>query len=171
MTIATLAIAVLGVLLSALSLGWQAATFVLTGGRVRAELRAGGIDPGGGMVTGPAKDMSLRQANELKAQGFTRPVVAVQVRNVGRLPVVITGWSLVTEPGGVGFHPMADSIGPPLDHRLEAGAPAIWAVDGGAAQRLVRVTAEALNVPPDRIRLRGRVSLGTGRNVDTRETL
>jgi hypothetical protein len=48
----TLAIAVLSLIMSGLSLGWQAATFVLTGGRVKAELLIGATG-GAGLVTIP----------------------------------------------------------------------------------------------------------------------
>ncbi|MFE0023341.1 hypothetical protein [Amycolatopsis sp. NPDC059021] len=46
------ALSIVAIVLSAMSLGWQAATFALIGGRVRAELRPGGVyDAGAGLVT------------------------------------------------------------------------------------------------------------------------
>ena len=41
-------VAIVGVTLAALSIGWQAATFVLSGSRVKVNLRRGGVrrDPG-----------------------------------------------------------------------------------------------------------------------------
>lgn len=67
---ATLGIALVGVVLSALSLSWQATTFILTGGRVKAELRMGATD-GRKVVTLPAAEVHKPgQLECLRTQGF-----------------------------------------------------------------------------------------------------
>jgi hypothetical protein len=172
MQVATLLIAVLGVVMSALSLGWQAATFVLTGGRVKAELRVGAMNAAG-LVTMPASSLTSDSMKEaLQAQGGGQPVVAVRVRNVGRLPVTITDWSLATTTkGGIAMTPVGTSIGPPLPHRMEAGDTAMWAVDIRNVIALVETTAEVLKLRPADIGIRAKVSLGTGRTVTARGTL
>jgi hypothetical protein len=96
--IATLLIAVAGVGLAALSLGWQAATFVFTGGRVKIELRVDAMyGTGSHMVTSPVSS-GPPDPEQLRAEGYTRPVVAVQVRNVGHMAVTVEDWSLFTSP-------------------------------------------------------------------------
>jgi hypothetical protein len=50
MEVAALVVAVVAVTLSALSLGWQTATFFLSGPRVKAHLREGFYGAGGSMI-------------------------------------------------------------------------------------------------------------------------
>jgi hypothetical protein len=47
MQVATFVIAMIGVVLSALSLDWQSATYFLTGGRVKVDLRVGAMNMAG----------------------------------------------------------------------------------------------------------------------------
>jgi len=54
MSVASLAIGICGVVLASLSLGWQAALYVLTGGRVKVKLRVGGLGRGGMVTTPPS---------------------------------------------------------------------------------------------------------------------
>src|SRR5258708_9232705 len=89
---ATLAIAVLSLVLAALSLGWQAATFFLEGGRVRAEFRPGAMGPGGLITLRRGAPFPVEDAQMAASHGFTPPLVAAEVRNVGRLPVPATSW-------------------------------------------------------------------------------
>lgn len=169
MEVVTAAVAVLGVLLGALSLGWQIASHMLTGGRAKAELLAGALGRGG-MATVSLKYMRADSMKELAAQGFAQPVIVVRVRNVGRLPVTVTSWSIITSRG-VAFSPVGDSIGPALSHRLEAGETADWAVDANPIRAMAHTTADVFKVPIERVNVRGNVSLGDGRTVKTRETL
>jgi len=167
---ATFLIAVLGLLLGALSLGWQLASFILTGGRVKAELRPGGVS-GRMIITIPARTVTRDSAKQLMSQGVTQLVVAVQVRNVGRLPVTITSWSLITVPGGVTAQPVASSIGPALPHRLAAGETETWAMDRGELLGFLAATATMLTIPVERMRIRAEVGLGTGQTVRAKGSL
>jgi hypothetical protein len=81
------------------------------------------------------------------AQGFTRPIVAVEVRNVGRLTVTATSWRVATRPGGMALQPAGASIGPSLPHRLEGGETATWAVDMAPVKALVDATSTLLTLP------------------------
>src|SRR5713101_2516550 len=56
MSVALLVVGICGVVLASLSLGWQAANYVLTGGRVKVRLRVGGLG-NGGMVTAPPNSL------------------------------------------------------------------------------------------------------------------
>jgi hypothetical protein len=116
----SLVVGICGVVLASLSLGWQAATYVLTGGRVKVGLRVGGLG-NGGMITAPSNSLSANWWEQLASQGYRRPTVAVTVANVGRQPVTVARWGLKSGLG-VSLYPAADSIGPPLPYRLEVGA-------------------------------------------------
>lgn len=163
MEVVTAAVAVLGVLLGALSLGWQIASHMLTGGRAKAELLMGALGRGG-MATGSVKSVDEAAMKDLAEEGFTQPVIVVRVRNVGRLPVTVTGWSIATGRG-VAYKPLGDSIGPPLSHRLEAGETEDWAVDATRIRAMVHTTVEVFKIPIGRVKVGGNVSLGDGRTV------
>lgn len=136
-------VAVLGVVLATASLAWQAATYALTGGRVRVLLRVGAVDvAGNGMIT--AAPSSLRQdwlAN-LAEQGYPRPIVAVRVANIGRQPVTVASWCLKS-PHGASLQDMA-AIGPRLPCPLGVGESQTWAIDLETAVRFAQAAKETL---------------------------
>jgi hypothetical protein len=139
MNVASLVLGICGVVLASLSLGWQAAQHVLTGGRVKVALRMGGFG-NGGMVTMAPRSLHEDWWELLATGGYQRPVVAVTVANVGRLPVTVARWGLKSGLGTL--YPAADSIGPPLPHRLEAGESETWAVDMGPVDAFIRASRE-----------------------------
>jgi hypothetical protein len=142
MNVASLVVGICGVVLASLSLGWQAAIYVLTGGRVKVKLRVGGLGRGG-MATAPPNSLTASWWENLASQGFQRPIVAVTVANVGRQPVTVVRWGLVSGLG-TSLYPMADSIGPPLPHRLDVGESETWAVDLAAVDAFIGATRETL---------------------------
>lgn len=109
--VATLVIAVFGLVLSVVSPTWQAATFMLSGSRVRAELTFG-YRLGDVVVTQPTG------WQQVAAQGFTEQVIGIKVRNVGRLAASIDTVEAAL-PGGTRTTMLESIIGPPLPHRLE----------------------------------------------------
>jgi hypothetical protein len=68
MSDASLVVGICGVVLARLSLGWQAANYVLTGGRVRVRLRIGGLG-NSGMVTAPPNSLSANWWTTLPRRG------------------------------------------------------------------------------------------------------
>jgi hypothetical protein len=160
-----LAIAVLSLILSALSLGWQAAIFFLEGGRVKASFRPGFSNAFAVMTVPPDKFTDSDTIAAMKGQGYAAPVVTVTVRNVGRLPVTIASWSVHAVPGGTAFQPMGQSVGPSFPHRLEAGESQLWALEFRAVYALLQATAEVLKHPDNRMRARATVELADGRTV------
>lgn len=136
-------ISVLGVALSCISLGWQAATYVLTGGRVRVQLKVGATSASGvQQVLGPVGAMSGDWAKTFIAQRFNRPVVAVEAVNIGRQPVTVTGWGLQTPNGmSLSMHDYSEVVGPPLPYTLEVGgAPAKWVVETVQLERFAHAS-------------------------------
>lgn len=184
MEIATFVLAVVGAVLAAASLAWQAATYVLAGGRVSVDLRIGALHAGGsGMVTTAPEDAGQAWEERLAAQGYTQPLAVVRVRNVGRMPVTIERWSLTcSRPTAASRNgsmlgaiaasrpqqltelaPVTASVGPRLPHRLEAGSSETWALDGREVHNLARATLEVWQVPL--VLIRGKVELGDGRTA------
>ncbi len=97
--IVTLVIAVLGVVLTAGSLAWKGATFVLSGSQVHLTLRRGALGYVNGRLArakGPL-DPSESEVDTLREQGFTREVVVVEVRDRGRLAVSVEDATGVTD--------------------------------------------------------------------------
>lgn len=160
--IVTLVVAIVGVSLAFLSLGWQAATFYLSGGRVRLELRRGALQRGpGGTIrsTAPLK-ASARQMGLLRDQGFTEEVLVVVVRNRGRLPISIEDVSAMTSDGW-GFQRLDDPENPTLPYRLQGGAKEAWHVELRPFQMVVDGDGKAR-------RAWMVVELGTGKMVRTK---
>ncbi|HET8661512.1 MAG TPA: hypothetical protein VFM55_21260 [Micromonosporaceae bacterium] len=143
---ASLVVAICGVILGSLSLGWQVANHVLTGGQVTVALRAGAIGRDG-LVTVPPGDIAEGWFTGLAGQGFPRPVVAVQVANIGQQPVTVTRWSL-QHWLGTSFVPAAVSVGRPLPCQLDVGESEMWAVDLQAVTAWVKATEETFGEIP-----------------------
>lgn len=181
----------LGVVLGSGSLAWQMAVHTLTGGRVKVHLRIGAMQPGGAVALHEPESLPKNWASRLAEQGFTRPVVAVRVTAVGRMPVTVQAWKL-RAPQGVELSPIADSIGPALPHRLDHGESETWAAGMAmvaAFVETVRDTFEDTGIgggpdsPRDAVREgyrhgRGQppglvavVELGDGREKRSREVL
>ena len=139
MTVAILVIAVLSLVLSVVSLTWQAATFVLSGSRIQAELKHGARNAGV-VATGPPGSQQLQA---LAAQGLTEEVLGVEVRNVGRLAASIDSVEAALE-GGVKIKMLEFVTGPVLSHRLEPQSSASWSVPAAPVRAAVGVSAEVL---------------------------
>jgi hypothetical protein len=162
------ALSIIALVMSALSLGWQAATFVLTGGRVKVELRIGAMHAGSwGMIHAPVDALEHTWSDVQAEQGYVDRVIVVLVRNVGRLPVSVMEWSVMAEPTGASFRPVGHSIGPDLPYRLDPGTTETWAVRLSEIVAPIEATKTAFRVPEGTMRLRGQVGLGNGKSVTT----
>jgi hypothetical protein len=101
--IITLIVAIFGVALASGSLAWQTASFVLSGSRVRVNLRRGamrrGIPGETARIAGP-REPSESDHDMMRRQGFTHEVLIVEVRNIGRMAVSVESVSLGAEMVG-----------------------------------------------------------------------
>jgi hypothetical protein len=167
MELATLLVAVFGVFLGALSLGWQMASRGHVSSRVDVELRIGAMPPGESvLISGPLRSMTAASMVRLASLGYTRPVIAVRVRNVGRAPATIMQWSMVDNSGNA-MTPNANSIGQPLPYQLQVGESQTWAVDADVVRAMGEATAVALFDLSSSLQMRGRIELAGGRVIDT----
>ena len=109
----------------------------------------------GGVVTGPL-DMDR---SVLASQGVSEWVLAIQVRNRGRMPVDVGSFEVEFESGGAynraGWH-----VNPNLPYRLEPGSSQSFYVPLADVEK-------ALEIMNRGRRVRGRVGLGDGRTVYT----
>jgi hypothetical protein len=148
---ATTVIAALGLVCALASLAWQAWTFSRSGSRVVVEIRSGLMGPSG-FVTAPGTT-ARNQLEQLRAQGFTTPIVAVRVSNIGRGTTSITSVGILYKGGAV-FENAA--WGPDLPLRLEGEHEETWHFQGqqvtGYAEALARTLISA-----NPMRMRGQV--------------
>jgi hypothetical protein len=160
MQIATLVIAVVGVSLAVLSIAWQAATFILTGPRVKVELHEGLRGPLGVMVASLNVYTDDGRA-ALERSGYDEHVLAITAINNGRLPATITSWS-VRFGNGASQSVGLDRQNPELPYRLEAHSSATWYMLAEHAQGVQRVFADQGR---DASKMRGEVGLASGKRT------
>lgn len=165
--ITTLVVAICAAVVAATALGWQVASWLLSGGRAKVELLNGALHQFGPqwVVMPPNKPLDPSAA----ANGFTRRAIFVEVRNVGRLPITVTSWQLKL-PGGVKIGELNSPNGPKLPHRLEVGDNATWAIEvDGQLVAALHATRRMAKV--DDVEVRAVVSLGSGKEITTRRRI
>jgi hypothetical protein len=163
-TSATLVIAVLGLVLSVVSLTWQGATFVLSGSRFRADLKHGAANAGG-VVHGPPGSQPLQS---LAAEGFTAEVIGVEVRNVGRLAATVDRVE-ASLANGLKVNLFSELLGPSLPHRLEPQSSASWFMPAAPIRRTVAVSAHVLKrADPCKVWIEVEI---VGKHVRTRQSM
>lgn len=135
--VATTVIAALGLAFALAALAWQAWSFRQAGSRVRVEIRSG-LMGRGGMVTTPGA-ATTQQLEQLRAQGYETPVIAVRVMNSGRGATSVASVGVIYE-GGAAFENQA-AMDPPLPYRLEGEHEETWRFDGGQVTAYARALA------------------------------
>lgn len=155
----TTVIAAVGLLLALGSLVWQAWTFRLAGSRVSVEI-ARGLKSQTHVITMPSYG-NQQQIEQMTAQGFTQPVLAVTVSNSGRGETSIASVDVVLPRGGS----ISDSVHQPsLPFRLTGESEQTWYFDAHLAFAYLRTFDEHLpNQEPHTAR--GRVRLGGRKRV------
>jgi hypothetical protein len=166
--IASFVLAVLGLVLAVVSLVWQFATFRLSGGNATALLKAG-VLTNGMSILNAADKMTPDQLETTLQQHGGLPVIGVEVRSTGRMPVTVRSWGL-RAPSGVVVNPISDQVGPSLKHTIDPYDSATWltpfsnALAVASAERVLSPTLEV-------VQLVGVVELADGRVIVTGETI
>lgn len=165
-----LLIAALSLVLAGLSLGWQIAQWLLSGGRAKATLLHG-VRQGSDAIIGPVgRDGAGFNITDLRRQGIDgAEVVGIQVTNHGRAPVVVEGVRLCPRGGAMRFVPVAERLGPELPYTLEPGSNASWYMTADHAAALADASREVLTEKVTGVYMDAQ--LGTGKTITTRETL
>jgi hypothetical protein len=157
--IVTLVVAIVGAVTGVAALVWEAATFVLSGSRVKVALTHAWLG-GGGVVTGPLGEIGKQPPDER----FPVEALGVEVRNVGRLQASVTGCAIEVGPVAISaFVPHNE----PLPHRLDIGEENTWFVE--VAQIHAAVSAAVRTFGP--VEIRARASLGTGKRITSRNSI
>ena len=166
MTTTTLVIAIVGLVLSVVSLGWQAATFRFSGPRVRVTLSEGLRGPLGAMIASPSVYTEAGR-HVVESQGYTEPLLAIGVTNAGRMAVTIDRWTL-RFGNKAAFQNPTDPRNPPLPYRLDAHSSATWYADLEPL-RLLQATFSDQSVKAGRII--ASVDLGNGTTVKSKTSV
>ena len=126
--VTALVLAVVGAVLSMVSLAWQAATWRLSGPRVRARMLVGATN-GSQYGTVPVTKDWHRSVDGFAEHGMLHRLIGVEVRNVGRAATSVVGYKIALG-GGVKIGVTAPPPGtPPLPHRLEAESMVFYYLD------------------------------------------
>jgi hypothetical protein len=164
MQIATFVVAVYAAVVATAALAWQGALYLLTGGRVRVEMRLGAMGRGGMFHCDP-ENFTVQQLERMQSQGYTKPVLIVFVRNVGRLPVSVESWHVETGVK-ISLRPLAETVGPDLPHTLQPGQSESWAVGLAFVLDSVKTAVDVFDgVTQESVRITPAVSLGDGRTI------
>jgi hypothetical protein len=158
----TLGVAIFGVSLAALSLSWQAATFFLSGSRIRVRIRHGAVRGDQTRVSFPI-NASESDVAYLRKQGYTKDVAVAEVRNRGRLAISVESVSIKTHDK-YGFAVLEDPENPALPFRLEPGAMQTWHVPIEPVQALANMDGR-----PRRIGMV--VEFGSGKVIETKKSI
>lgn len=168
--IAALVVGLASLLIAALSLAWQIASWALDGRRVHVRLLHGTLAQGGVFTGGVGRDRRRRSLSTLTAQGIVgREVLGIAVTNIGRAPVRVDQYSVELARGGMSFSRVGEVIGPTLPFRLPPGESETWFVELVDASALV--SAARSTSPRVSADVRMRVQLGTGDTKRTRRSV
>ncbi len=139
--VATLVIAVVGVVLGAGSLVWQIASRHLERPRLKLALKRAWADAAHTqMVTAP---LGGEVPTTLQSQGSVVPYLAVDVQNVGRFPVGVRSVTATMERG-FGYSEPGNALNPPRDHRIQPFAVSTWYLPMQPIQAMVDASAATL---------------------------
>jgi hypothetical protein len=146
--ITTLVIALVGLAAALLSLGWQVASWLLSGPRVRAGISRAIMTMTDGSL-GP-------------------PCIAVEARNIGRAEASLVSWAIRLPNEGTIVPMMSPGTpwwGPSLPHPLAGGHSVTWLVDFDS---FVGARTQAGFGEVD---VRAVVSLGSGKKIVSHSTI
>jgi hypothetical protein len=154
--VATTIIAVFGVVLALASLAWQAVSFRLTGSRVSVYLRGGMKHMTGVSAVTTPGPVTPGQIKMLQNQGFTVPVLGVEVKNSGRSPTNIVNVALLFGNGASYSETVFD---PPLPFRLDAESEQTWYFDRGQIETYAKGMGQIFT-PGNPLNVRGSATIG-----------
>lgn len=165
MLVATFVIAVLGSVTAASSLTWNIVSWLLSAGRITAELSVGAVTIAGQYMMLPAKSgwQELVRTNLSNNDLEAEEAVMITARNTGRNPVTIESCQFKSPQG-----PAVGTVGGPdwgakFPIRLEAGASTVLGYRADLVLNTQRYLREKhLNEP---VVIRAHLTLGTGKTV------
>jgi hypothetical protein len=163
---ASLVVGIIALALSLASLIWQAATYFLTGPRVRVRLHEGYGGPGG-LMLGPTSMYTKDGLDALGRMGYSEHILAVEAINLGRLPATVNHWSIKFGNGVIYQNPN-DELNPKLPYRLEPHSSATWQAP---AEHFQSVQEDFTDQGEAAATVQGEIKLQGGRTVSSRNRL
>lgn len=168
--VVTLVTAMLGALTGIAALAWQWTTWSLSGARIQVDLKHAWLGRGGAITGVPGTWKDTRPP----AAGYDLECLAVETRNVGRMPASITGWAVEVGVASLGY--FDSPWNKPLPHRLESGESVTWFVERATVESMSSVLRKGTwNGRPreyvDPSILRARVATGDGKTHRSKRTL
>lgn len=139
MQTATLSIAILALLVSCLSLGWQIFSFSASGRKVKTFVSIGwrgAADDALILSSIKRRDDPLDRLSKTAGQGPSTPVLGVTVHNVGRSDLYVSGVFVVGNSTANTHIPAARATWPELPHLLKSGDSANWYLDTAEFERI-----------------------------------
>lgn len=170
MSTAALLIAIVSLLVAAMSLGWQIASLALRGRRAKV-LLIQGVEGRGGVMTAPVnRNGAPSRVDTMRSQGWDGPeILAIEVVNIGRAKLTVTGYSIRAVGTGMSFSLVGDGVkGRVLPFRLEPGEAQTWYAEMQDVRALVR-SAAAIGKSATRVNMS--VRLGTGQERVTSHSM
>lgn len=165
MATTALVLAIIGVVLSLLSLGWQILSHVLTGPRLRVTVKLGLAGSGGSITWAPGRRPDRASLERHIGEGYNRPVVHVAVRNVGRMPATVH--VIRFDQQVLNYRPIRDiAAGPQLPVRVDTHDSLEWLVDAAAIATFIEAGRDVLEAPEAVATV---IETGTGEQVRARE--
>ncbi|MEW2061127.1 hypothetical protein AB0899_10190 [Streptomyces sp. NPDC007002] len=125
----SLIISIIALCVSIANVTWQAARFLLEGPRIRVLMKVGALG-GASLVSAPVENMKNLDETfaSWSSQGFTQPVLVVEVVNKGRLGVQLVDFG-VDVPKGASVKVIEGVItDTPMPYVLEPHQEATWAM-------------------------------------------
>ena len=119
MVLAALIVAVVAAAVSLVSLGWQVASFILSGPRIRVALREAFRNPMTGKLIVTTASAIVGGVAKLDELGYSQHVLLVRVTNHGRSATTVEGWTLQFGTGAIYLHPPADLTNSPTPTRMD----------------------------------------------------
>ncbi|MFF8292592.1 hypothetical protein ACF068_25625 [Streptomyces sp. NPDC016309] len=167
---ASLIISMIALTVTMANLTWQLALYLLNGPRLQVRMTVGAIGAGG-MVTMPVEN--VRNLDEtfrsFAQQGYSQPVLAVEVVNLGRLGVELLDFG-VDVSKGASLKPLKDAVTEtPMPYVLEPHRQGTWAIPFEYVVRLNEASRAAWPNEPHPIR--AFVHRAGGKKVHAKQTL
>jgi hypothetical protein len=135
-------IAVLGLVLALLSLGWQVVAFTRSGSRVGVTMRAGLYGRAGMVQLGEGAFPSPEDLARLGPEGFQMPVLIATITNSGRLPVTVQQCRWGTKSCVV--TPTRHIAGDTFAHRLDVHDQCTAVIDLGSVSVVLGTNSDVL---------------------------
>ncbi|MET8761299.1 hypothetical protein [Lentzea sp. NPDC004782] len=139
MQVATLAIAILALLVSCLSFAWQIFSFSASGRKVRAYVSIGwrGAEDDSLILSSiKRRDDPLDRLSQLSGKGPSTPVLGVTVHNVGRSDLYVSAVFVAGTSKADTHIPAVRTTWPQLPHLLKSGDSENWYLDAAEFERI-----------------------------------